>query len=51
MTSFDNLRAVETKKKPEYDLLDNLCGVMHGYKTRLILYVMAFKGIVTTFHK
>ncbi|MGL5898454.1 MAG: hypothetical protein ACRCZW_02085 [Lactobacillaceae bacterium] len=30
ITSFDNLRAVETEKKHKYDLLANHCGAIHG---------------------
>ena len=51
ITSFDNLRAVETEKKHKYDLLANHCGAMNGYKTRIIPYVMTWEGITTTFHK
>ncbi|EQB60817.1 n-acetylglucosaminylphosphatidylinositol de-n-acetylase family protein [Vairimorpha apis BRL 01] len=51
ITSFDNLRAVETEKKHKYDLLANHCGAMNGYKTRIIPYSMTWEGITTTFHK
>ncbi|EQB62010.1 hypothetical protein NAPIS_ORF00406 [Vairimorpha apis BRL 01] len=50
ITSFDNLRAVETEKKHKYDLLANHCGAMNGYKTRIIPYVMTWEGITTTFY-
>ncbi|EQB61454.1 hypothetical protein NAPIS_ORF00974 [Vairimorpha apis BRL 01] len=32
-------------------LLAYHCGAMHGYKTKIIPYVMTWEGIVTTFHK
>ncbi|EQB59931.1 hypothetical protein NAPIS_ORF02501, partial [Vairimorpha apis BRL 01] len=51
ITSFDNLRAVETEKKHKYDLHANNCGAMNGYKTRIIPYVMTWEGTTTTFHK
>ncbi|EQB62109.1 hypothetical protein NAPIS_ORF00316, partial [Vairimorpha apis BRL 01] len=43
ITSFDNIRVV--------DLLANHCASINGYKTRIIPYVMTWKGITTTFNK
>lgn len=36
ITSFDNLRTVETEKKHKYDLLANHCGVLYKSKTKII---------------
>jgi hypothetical protein len=51
ITSFDHLRAVEVEKKNKYDVLANHCGALHGYKTRIIPYVMTWDGLVTTYHR
>jgi hypothetical protein len=50
ITSFDHLRTVEVEKKHKYDLLANHVGAIHGYKTKIIPYVMTWDGIVTNFH-
>jgi hypothetical protein len=52
ITSFDNLRAVETEKQHKYDYLANHCGAMYkAVRTRIIPYVMTWEGLVTTFHE
>jgi hypothetical protein len=51
ITSFDHLRAVEVEKKNKYDVLANHCGALHGFKTRIIPYVMTWDGLVTTYHR
>jgi hypothetical protein len=50
ITSFDHLRTVEVEKKHKYDLLANHVGALHGFKTKIIPYVMTWDGIVTNFH-
>jgi len=52
ITSFDNLRAVETEKRNKYDYLANHCAAMYkAVNTRIIPYVMTWEGLVTTFHE
>ena len=51
ITSYNNLRTVETEKARKYDLLANYLGSLHGFQTRIIPFVITWDGIVTTFHK
>lgn len=52
ITSFDNLRAVETEKKNKYDYLANHCAAIHkATSTKIIPYVMTWEGVVTEYHE
>jgi hypothetical protein len=52
ITSFDNLRAVETEKKNKYDYLANHCAAIHkATNTKIIPYVMTWEGVVTKYHE
>ena len=51
ITSYNNLRTVETEKPRKYDLLANYLSGLHGFKTKIIPFVITWDGIVTTYHK
>ena len=52
ITSFDNLRTVETEKRNKYDYLANHCGQIYkAKKTTIIPYVMTWEGVVTKYHE
>ncbi|KAF7683156.1 hypothetical protein TCON_1633 [Astathelohania contejeani] len=51
ITSQDNLQIVETEKKRKYDLLANELGLLYKAKTKIILYVMTWDGVVTKYHR
>lgn len=49
---FDYLRTVTIeKKKHRFDLLANHSCYLHGYKSRIIPYVMTWNGIVAIYLK
>ncbi|KAF7684774.1 hypothetical protein TCON_0018 [Astathelohania contejeani] len=51
ITSQDNLQIVETEKKRKYDLLANELGLLCKAKTKIILYVMTWDGVVTKYYR
>jgi hypothetical protein len=42
---------VKNEKKTKYDVLTKKLGAIHNCKTRIILYILMWNGIVTKFHK
>ncbi len=51
VTSQDNLQQVEGEKLRKYDVLANELGLIYGFKTKIIPYVITWDGIVTKYHK
>jgi hypothetical protein len=51
ITSQDRPQIVENEKRHKYDILANELGALHKCRTRIILYVLTWDGIVTKFHK
>ncbi|KAF7683056.1 hypothetical protein TCON_1741 [Astathelohania contejeani] len=51
ITSQDNLQIVETEKKRKYDFLANELGLLYKAKTKIILYVMTWDGVLTKYRK
>ncbi|KAF7682732.1 hypothetical protein TCON_2051, partial [Astathelohania contejeani] len=49
ITSQDNLQQVEVEKK--YDLFANELGILYKVKTKIILYVLTWEGVVTKYHR
>ncbi|KAF7680943.1 hypothetical protein TCON_2440 [Astathelohania contejeani] len=49
ITSQDDIQIVETEKKRKYDFLANELGLLYKAKTKIILYVMTWDGIVTKY--
>ncbi|KAF7683617.1 hypothetical protein TCON_1173 [Astathelohania contejeani] len=50
ITSQDDLQIVETEKKKKYDVLANELGLLYKVKTKIILHVMTWDGVVTKYH-
>ncbi|KAF7682525.1 hypothetical protein TCON_2250 [Astathelohania contejeani] len=51
ITSQDILQIVEAEKKRKYELLANELGLLYKAKTKIILYVMTWGGVVTKYHR
>ncbi|EQB61450.1 hypothetical protein NAPIS_ORF00970 [Vairimorpha apis BRL 01] len=51
ITNQDLLTIVENEKLRKYDILANELGLIYKSKTKIILYVMTWDGVVTTYHK
>ncbi len=51
VTSLDNLQQVESEKLRKYDVLANELGLIYGFRTKIIPYVITWDGIVTRFLK
>ncbi|EQB59710.1 hypothetical protein NAPIS_ORF02702 [Vairimorpha apis BRL 01] len=51
ITNQDLLTIVENEKLRKYDLIANELGIIYKSKTKIILYVMTYDGVVTTYHK
>ncbi|KAF7680966.1 hypothetical protein TCON_2419 [Astathelohania contejeani] len=51
ITSQDDLKIVEKKKKWKYGFMANELGLLYKAKTKIIPYVMTWEGVVTKYHR